>query len=197
MSYFNRQPTRQMTTVQRQLAREAEEERQREGRTAFLQRQARRDQRARYERNRPNQYCAPTHVSKNNYHRPSGSWVTERDRQRKAQPSPPHRKPQVVKPKSTETGIAKNAFALLDSDSESDEEQPTPGPTLPSQKSVKSYIDSANTWTAFRENPPTKPTVLKKRTHDNSTTDPVTANWDESDDEDEPTLTFDSRWDSD
>jgi len=197
MSYFNRQPARQMTTVERLLAREAEEERQREGRNAFLQRQARRDQRARYERNRPNKYVAPTHVSKNNYHRPSGSWVTERDRQRKAQPKPPHRKPQVVKPNSTETSIAQNAFAMLDSESESDEEQPTPGPTLPSQKSAKSYIDSANTWAAFRVKPPTKPTVLKKRTHDSSTTDPVTANWDESDDEDEPSLTFDSRWDSD
>lgn len=179
-----------MTTVERQLAREAEEERQREGRTAFLQRQARRDQRARYERNRPNKYVAPTH-------HPSGSWVTERDRQRKAQPKPPHRKPQVVKPNSTETSIAQNAFAMLDSESESDEEQPTPGPTLPSQKSAQVINQSANTWAAFRVKPPTKPTVLKKRTHDSSTTDPVTANWDESDDEDEATLTFDSRWDSD
>jgi len=191
MSFRSQRNKRQMSVVEKQLAREAEDQHNRAEKAAFLQRQARREQRARYERNLQNN------------RQPRGSWMDERNRQRNEQRNPPARRnPPVSKP--TGPRIAQNAFAMLDSDSDSDSDsdhkpvKKVPTPALPSQKTAKQINNSANTWAGFRVKPPTKPTVLKKRAHDNETTEPVATNWAaESDDEEDEEMVFHDRWDSD
>ena len=66
-SHNNNRSRMPVSHMDRLLAEEKKQEKQREGRAAFLQRQARRDQRARYERERAN--------------RGGASWRNERDRQ--------------------------------------------------------------------------------------------------------------------
>jgi len=205
MSFRSQHNKRQLSVVEKQLAREEADRHNLTERAAFLQRQARREQRARYERNRNTSYQPPRHVSKNNYAqaRSGGNWMDERNRQRNEQRNPPARRnPPVTKP--TGPSIAQNAFAMLDSDSDSDSdsdhkpEKTVPTPTLPSQKTAQQINTSANTWARFRVKPPTKPTVLKKRPHDNKTPAPVATNWGESSsDEEEEEMVFHDRWDSD
>jgi len=195
MSFRTQHSKRQLSVVEKQLAREEEDRHNRTERAAFLQRQSRREQRARYERTRKTSYQA----------RSGGNWMAERNRQRNEHRNPPARRnPPVTKP--TGTSIAQNAFAMLDSDSDSDSdsdrdhkpEKTVPTPTLPSQKTAQQINTSANTWAGFRVKPPTKPTVLKKRPHDNKTTEPVATNWAlASDDEEEEEMVFHDRWDSD
>jgi hypothetical protein len=197
MSYRNTRTTRQLSGMEKLLAQEANAQHNLTERAAFLQRQTRREQRARYERAHRTH---PRHVSQNTYNK-RGSWMEERDRQISMQRYTPARSnPPVTKPKSTGPAISKNAFAMLDSDSDSDSDSDTEKkvatPALPSQKTAQQINNSATTWAGFRAKPPTKPTVLKKRAHDS---EPVTTNWakqsDSSSDEEE--MEYHDRWDSD
>jgi len=141
----NNRSRRQMSHMDKVLAEEQRQEKQREGKAAFLQRQARRDQRARYERER----SAANRQS---------SWQDERNRQvqQRQTQRPAHFRPgsNVFRPKvppvvkKLPKWPVMSAFAYLDSDSEEDV-----GPSLPSRTVVKQIENSASTWKGFREKP--------------------------------------------
>ena len=201
----NNRSWRQMSHMDKVLAEEQRQEKQREGKAAFMQRQARRDQRARYERaNR------------------QSSWQDERNRQvqQRQTQRPAHFRPgsNVFRPKvppvvkKLPKWPVMNAFAYLDSDSDSEEDV---GPSLPSRTVVKQIENSASTWKGFREKPVVekaakpvavvktpepvvekpkpvekpKVTFLRKQKHG--------SNWaDECDSDYEDTLPFNDAWDS-